>query len=99
MRRTVYRIVALIPAGRVMTYGQIAWTAGAPGCARQVGQAMHQAPEGLPCHRVVNHSGRTAPNWPEQRSLLEKEGVPFTAGGNVELKRCLWRPEAFFSHE
>ena len=23
-----------------------------------------------PCHRVVNHQGRTAPGWPEQRALL-----------------------------
>jgi methylated-DNA-protein-cysteine methyltransferase-like protein len=30
-----------------------------------------------PCHRVVNHAGRTAPGWSEQRQLLEKEGVKF----------------------
>ena len=34
-------------------------------------------PEGLPCHRVVNSQGRTAPGWTGQRELLAAEGVRF----------------------
>ena len=29
----------------------------------------------LTLYRVVNASGRLAPHWPEQRQLLEAEGV------------------------
>ena len=59
----VYSVVASIPPGRVLTYGQIAYLIGKPQCSRMVGQAMHNASEGqnLPCHRVVNSQGRLAP--------------------------------------
>lgn len=78
-RNEVYSVVASIPSGRVLTYGQIAYLVGRPQCSRMVGQAMHNASEerNLPCHRVVNSQGRLAPFWPEQRELLEKEGVAF----------------------
>ena len=46
---------------------------------------MAAAPEGLPCHRVVNSQGRTAPGWTRQRELLEAEGVLFRANGRVDL--------------
>lgn len=86
-----YRIVENIPSGRVATYGQIALLLGVPQCSRQVGQAMRNAPPYLPCHRVVNHIGRVAPGWPEQRRLLEAEGVVFKENGNVDLKHFIWR--------
>ena len=55
-RNEVYSVVASIPSGRVLTYGQIAYLVGRPQCSRMVGQAMHNASEerNLPCHRVVN---------------------------------------------
>ena len=40
----VYSVVAAIPAGRVVTYGQIAYLVGRPQCSRMVGQAMHNVP-------------------------------------------------------
>lgn len=92
----VRSVVAAIPAGRVATYGAIARLAGMPGYARHAGRVLAEAPAGLPCHRVVNVSGRTAPGWREQRRLLEAEGVPFRPGGCVELRKALWevlRPE------
>ena len=91
----VYQIVARIPYGRVATYGQIAFFIGAPRSARQVGNALSRTPSflSLPCHRVVNRLGRTAPGWTEQRRLLEGEGVSFRENGTVDLARSLWRPE------
>lgn len=89
----VYQIVAQIPAGRVITYGQIARLAGWPGQARRVGRAMALAPEGLPCHRVVNAAGRTVPGWTDQRELLEAEGVQFCPNGCVDLARAIWPTE------
>ena len=74
----VYSVVAAIPTGCVVTYGQIAYLVGRPQC-------LH-----LPCHRVVNSQGRLVPGWTEQRSLLENEGVRFRANGFVDMKKSQW---------
>lgn len=87
-----YAIVAQIPPGKVATYGQIARMAGHPGAARMVGWALHVSPAelDLPCHRVVNREGRTAPGWAEHPALLEEEGVTFKPNGCVDLRAHLW---------
>ena len=41
----VYSVVAAIPEGCVVTYGQIASLVGRSQCSRMVGQAMHNVPE------------------------------------------------------
>lgn len=89
----VYSIVREIPEGKLLTYGYIARLAGKPNGSRQVGHALQQAPPGLnlPCHRVVNSEGRTAPGWAAQRELLEKEGVCFKKNGCADLKKYLWK--------
>ena len=86
----VYDIVAGIPWGRVTTYGTVARLAGFPAHARHVGRALASAPGGVPCHRVVDAAGRTAPGWPEQRPLLEAEGVGFRPGRCVDLRKWGW---------
>jgi methylated-DNA-protein-cysteine methyltransferase-like protein len=86
----VYAVVAQIPAGKIVSYKQIARLIGMPDHARRVGRAMASAPAGLPCHRVVNSAGRTAPGWPRQRELLEKEGVRFKANGCADIARFMW---------
>ncbi|MGI5959372.1 MAG: MGMT family protein [Massiliimalia sp.] len=87
----VWQIVCEIPAGKVLTYGRIAVLAGSPRGWRQAARAVHYAPPGIPCHRVVNSQGRTAPPFLEQRSLLEQEGVVFQKNGLVNLKQYLWK--------
>ncbi|MBQ9169920.1 MAG: MGMT family protein [Bacteroidaceae bacterium] len=91
----VLSIVSQIPPGRVMTYGLIATLAGWPSHARMVGRTLRYAPEAaeLPCHRVVNVQGRTAPGWKRQRILLEEEGVVFKPNGHVDMSRHLWEPD------
>ena len=91
-RNDVLSIVGQIPPGRVMTYGLIATLAGWPSHARMVGRTLRYTPgaELLPCHRVVNVAGRTAPGWKRQRSLLEEEGIAFKANGHVDMGRYLW---------
>lgn len=95
----VLNIVSQIPRGRIMTYGLIATLAEWPDHARMVGRILHYSPEAhtLPCHRVVNKEGRTAPGWGAQRPMLETEGVVFKANGHVDMDRFLWEPEADFS--
>lgn len=94
-RTDVLNIVSQIPRGRVTTYGHIAALAGWPSHARMVGRTLHYASEAksLPCHRVVNAAGRTAPGWPAQRLMLEAEGVSFRPNGHVDMGRHLWEPD------
>ena len=91
----VYEIVKQIPFGKVLTYGGVARLAGRPQYSRMVGQAMFNAPADLhlPCHRVVNHKGGIAPNWPEQKELLIEEGVTFKKNGCVDMKNHRWNPQ------
>ena len=86
----VYAVVAQIPAGKIVSYKQIARLIGMPDHARRVGRAMASAPAGLPCHRVVNHAGRLAPGWTEQGFLLAREGVELKKNGCVDLKKYGW---------
>ena len=94
-QRDVLNIVSQIPRGHVTTYGIIAAWAGWPTHSRMVGRTLRYAPEAasLPCHRVVNKQGRTAPGWSLQRTLLETEDVTFKANGHVDMQRHLWEPE------
>ncbi|MBR1388337.1 MAG: MGMT family protein [Prevotella sp.] len=93
-RDDVLNIVSQIPRGHVTTYGYIAALAGWPSHSRMVGRTLRYTPgaELLPCHRVVNIAGRTAPGWSRQRPLLEAEGVSFLPNGRVDMKRHLWEP-------
>jgi methylated-DNA-protein-cysteine methyltransferase-like protein len=98
-RQRIYTVVALIPPGRVATYGQIARLAGLDRQARQVGYALAalEAGNDVPWHRVVNARGEVsrraiASNELRQRALLEREGVRFDAGGRIALAEFGWRP-------
>lgn len=71
----VRALVALIPSGRVATYGDIASAAGLPS-PRIVGWIMRTDSADLPWHRVITASGRPAAHLAtEQLDLLRTEGV------------------------
>ena len=88
----VYEVVARVPPGRVVTYGQIALHLGLPHGARTVGWAMRHCPPDLPWHRVVNARGRISPRagGSSQRALLEAEGVAFNPAGRIDLGAYVW---------
>src|SRR6201999_4514727 len=50
----VFEIVRRIPAGRVMTYGQLAEILGEGYTPRTVGFVMHAATDTVPWQRVIN---------------------------------------------
>ncbi len=94
-RERVYEIVRQIPAGRVMTYGQIAEMLGAGYTPRTVGYVMHAADELVPWQRVINSqgacsTGRVVLPPDKQQRLLESEGVIFNAKGRCDLERYRW---------
>ena len=88
----VLSVVGEIPEGCVATYGQIARLTGRDRNARLVGKilGMSEYYGQYPCHRVVNHAGRTAPGFFDQRALLQAEGVEFRPNGCVDLKKYQW---------
>jgi len=90
----ILSVVAEIPEGHVASYGQIAALIGRERNARLVGKVLSRAElyGAYPCHRVVNHAGRLAPHWPEQRALLEAEGVAMKDAAHVDMKRFRWEP-------
>lgn len=92
----VYAVVAQIPYGRVVSYGQIARLLGAPRAARQVGWAMRRCPDELPWQRVVMADGSIAGGGYAElrRALLEGEGVALDPSGRVDMARYRWVPEA-----
>ncbi len=77
----VLRVLRGLPAGSVMTYGEVALEAGHPGAARAVGSLLARGGHDLPWWRVVNRSGRLVPGQEEEhRRLLRAEGVPVIDG-------------------
>ena len=88
----ILSVVEEIPEGRVATYGQIARLIGRDKNARLVGKvlSMSEYYGEYPCHRVVNHAGRLVPGWPEQRRLLEAEGVAMKDERHVALRNVQW---------
>ncbi|MBE6808448.1 MAG: MGMT family protein [Ruminococcaceae bacterium] len=98
--KKIYSVVSKIPKGKVATYGQVAMLAGNPRWSRVVGYALHSnpAPGIIPCHRVVNREGKTAPAFAfggegVQRKLLMDEGIIFNEDGCVDLKIYGWQPQ------
>ena len=101
LRDAVCRLVSLIPAGYVATYGQIAAYADSPKAARQVGMVLAGLSEAtlIPWQRVINAQGAISPRGKPgaaemQRILLEEEGISFRSDGTIDLRKHLWRPES-----
>ncbi len=93
----IWQVVAMIPVGKVATYGQVAALAGMPSHARLVGHRLRNLPSGtrLPWHRVVNANLRISlrdggDGHIRQRLRLEREGVEFV--GQRVARTCRWEP-------
>ena len=87
----IFAVVRAIPAGRVMSYGQVGQESG--NAARTVGWAMANVDDGVPWQRVVGSDGylrigrRSVALQDAQRKLLEREGVTFLENGCVDMAR------------
>ena len=78
----IYAVVAQIPPGSTMSYGEVAKRAGLPGYARYVGKVLGDLPSDseLPWHRVINARGRLSfpvgsPQYRKQYQRLKDEGA------------------------
>lgn len=92
----VYDIVAQIPEGRVMTYGDIAALSGQAAAARIVGGLAHFGPTDLPWHRVVNRFGGLAAGYYGgklgHQKALEDEGFVIESLRIVDFEKRRWIP-------
>src|SRR3954468_23673248 len=93
-RQRVESLVAQIPRGRLMTYGQLAALCGNARAARIVGGIAHFGDPALPWQRVVNKSGGLAAGYPGGRAghkqVLEAEGIEVTDDYRVDIDKLLW---------
>jgi len=99
----IWKVVQLIPEGKVASYGQVADLAGLPGRARLAGKCLGYVPESgfmnkpVPWYRVLRSSGQIAfpvgsEHFEQQRALLMDEGV-IVKGRSVSIKQFGWQPD------
>jgi methylated-DNA-protein-cysteine methyltransferase-like protein len=96
----VYKVVRLIPEGRVTSYGAIARFIGSPQSSRMVGWAMnasHFESGSIPAHRVVNRNGMLSGKHhfrhPDlMQELLESEGIQVENDRIIDFKTHFWDP-------
>lgn len=95
-RARVEAVVAQIPPGKVMTYGQLAALCGNARAARIVGGIAHFGNPALPWQRVVNKQGGLASGYPGGRighkQVLEAEGIAVSDDYRVDVQSLLWQP-------
>ena len=95
----VYKVVKLIPFGRVTSYGAIAKYLGAAKSARMVGWAMNasHATKEIPAHRVVNRNGLLTGKFHFDgtnlmQQLLESEGIEIIENSIQDFEKLFWDP-------
>jgi methylated-DNA-protein-cysteine methyltransferase-like protein len=96
----VYRVVRMIPRGRVSTYGAIAAALGAKGSSRLVGYAMNNSGKikpAVPAHRVVNRVGMLTGKHhfihpKRMQELLEKERTKVKNDRVLDFEKKFWDP-------
>ncbi|MGH3943015.1 MAG: MGMT family protein [Pseudonocardiaceae bacterium] len=83
----VRSVVAAIPWGSVLAYGDVAARAGLPDRARLVGRILAEDGHDLPWHRVLRANGTPAPHLAaEQLARLRTEGV-LADNGRIPMRR------------
>lgn len=79
-QQRVWSAIARVPAGKTITYAELARRAGAEGSARAAGAATGRNPIGIvvPCHRIVGADGSLtgyAGGLERKTHLLQLEGA------------------------
>ena len=97
LHRQILEVIALIPYGKVATYGQIAKLAGIPKHARLVGYVLKHLDKesSIPWHRVINSQGKISvmrineKGGNIQQQLLADEGI-YLLNNKINLKVFSW---------
>jgi methylated-DNA-protein-cysteine methyltransferase-like protein len=95
-RNDIYALIAKIPKGSVVTYGDLAALAGRPRASRIVGGIAHYGDINLPWHRLVNRFGGLAAGFPGgrevQMQLLLQDGVSCSNYIVNNFREIRWKP-------
>jgi len=94
----VLQIINMVPAGKVVSYGQVALMAGTPRGARFVGGVLCFRGDNTPWWRVINNAGRISTTCLDhtattQKEKLRAEGVEVSEKLKIDIERFRWRPE------
>ncbi|MFW1953752.1 MGMT family protein [Acinetobacter beijerinckii] len=97
LQRQILEVVALIPYGKVASYGQVAKLAGLPKHVRLVGYVLKHldSQSEIPWHRVINSQGKISVHRLNeqgenvQKLLLNEEGI-YLLNNKVNLKKFGW---------
>ncbi|WP_417899333.1 MGMT family protein [Bacillus haimaensis] len=95
-------IMKQIPAGKVMSYGQIAALAGSPRGARQIVRILHSMSRKyeIPWHRVINAKGeigfKDEQQLFEQKRRLEMEQIIVDENNRIDLDKYRYLPDGLF---
>lgn len=96
-REKVEVIMAVVPYGTVVTYGDLAGLAGQANASRIVGGIAHYGNPDLPWHRLVNRFGGLAAGFhggrEVQAQLLAQEGISCTNHIVDNFEELRWRPD------
>src|SRR5688572_26855187 len=95
LQKRILKVVQTVPAGYVVSYGQVATALGMPRAARLVGQTMSmiETEEEYPWWRVLNNKGVISIRGNEfaskrlQKELLEAEGVEVSPEFTLQIER------------
>jgi len=78
-QKKVYKVVAKIPKGNILTYKEVAELAGYPMAYRAVGNILNKNYDpSIPCHRVVRSDGKMGGynrGADKKKKILAQEGV------------------------
>lgn len=95
-KERVYELMAQVPEGQVVTYGDLAGLSGHANASRIIGGIAHYGPTELPWHRLVNRFGGLASGFhggrEAQQQLLEQEGLNCTNFIVDNFKEHRWQP-------
>ncbi|ATO18316.1 methyltransferase [Acinetobacter sp. LoGeW2-3] len=97
LAQMILSVIALIPQGKVASYGQVARLAGLPRHARLVGRVLRDMDESsdLPWYRVINSHGKISVHRLDEHGMniqtakLIQEGIA-VIGDKVNLKLYQW---------
>ena len=97
-KQAIYDFLTTIPAGKVVTYGQIGKFFGNLHYARTIGNILHENPDGekYPCYKVVNSQGKLSEHYAfgglaAQRQKLLADGIA-VQNNRVDLKKYCYQP-------
>jgi len=90
--QSLYNILASLPKGKLISYGQLAKQCGYPNHARHVGKTLAKLPKDtrLPWFRVVNSQGKISlvgDAFLRQKAYLEAEGLSVNEFGKISHYR------------